>query len=697
MRLGSLRNAVSIRRIQAACLAGAVAVGPSVSIAHSDSGSASASASSSALRAQSTSPGYWMLDSAGNVYPFGSAAGYGSASSLGVASSMSALPNGTGYWVVSQSGSVDSFGSATAFSLPTKPTSDVVAIATTHDGNGYWITTSQGQVIAAGDAVTYGSPVGSNLNSPIVGMVSTPDSGGYWLLGGDGGIFAYGDAGFFGSTGNLRLNAPAIAMASTATGKGYWFVASDGGVFAFGDAGFFGSTYQLNPAQPAGKSNSIAPVNKPVKGIVGTADGNGYWMVASDGGVFAFGDAGFVGSLGSNPPVNPIVGFASVGPSAGGSGTGNSGVPACSAPASAQDNLVSSPAAPHGIFVLAGSTPLAQTTEGQDIQQYLLSNPDVCGATVFVNWSLIDNGPSASPRYNWSVIDDLIAPWQQVGKVVNLLLDVSGFQDSVMQGVPSWLQPQLQTVTCGASIQPVYWQSVFVSAWQNYVTAVEQHYASDPNIGYLRIGVADGAQTLIVGTQSAGTCQDSWNAAGYQTQWPACVQQMISFAGSLNSPKQLIVSFNDYSNYPAASQVYQWDAQYGVGTGFSGLQSFDATAFQSGQPCGKQDTNWCALDDQYAGKIPFFVQTLGSSYPGTGVTVFEPNQMEAQSTGPLPPLLQTALASHVQIYEIYSQDLLLAFDPSWPGYSQYSAQYIQSFATLAGTVGTAGGVSPSAG
>jgi hypothetical protein len=30
-------------------------------------------------------------------------------------------------------------------------------------------------------------------------------------------------------------------MASTPDGGGYWLVAADGGVFSFGDAGFFGS------------------------------------------------------------------------------------------------------------------------------------------------------------------------------------------------------------------------------------------------------------------------------------------------------------------------------------------------------------------------------------------------------------------------------------------------------------------------
>jgi hypothetical protein len=71
-------------------------------------------------------------------------------------------------------------------------------------------------------------------------------------------------------------------MSATTDGQGYWFVASDGGIFAFGDAGFHGSM---------GGSPLAAP-------IVGMATDNatgGYWLVGSDGGIFSF-DAPFYGS-----------------------------------------------------------------------------------------------------------------------------------------------------------------------------------------------------------------------------------------------------------------------------------------------------------------------------------------------------------------------------------------------------------------
>src|SRR5256885_17236735 len=72
-------------------------------------------------------------------------------------------------------------------------------------------------------------------------------------------------------------------MTRTPTGNGYWLVASDGGIFAFGDATFHGST-------------GATPLAKPIVGMTATPTGNGYWLVASAGGIFSFGDAPLPGS-----------------------------------------------------------------------------------------------------------------------------------------------------------------------------------------------------------------------------------------------------------------------------------------------------------------------------------------------------------------------------------------------------------------
>ena len=86
-------------------------------------------------------------------------------------------------------------------------------------------------------------------------------------------------------------------MAATSDGHGYWLVAADGGVFAFGDARFDGSMGGTH-------------LNAPVVGISATPDGGGYWLAAADGGVFAFGDAPFEGSMAGSPLSGPVVGIA---------------------------------------------------------------------------------------------------------------------------------------------------------------------------------------------------------------------------------------------------------------------------------------------------------------------------------------------------------------------------------------------------
>jgi hypothetical protein len=78
---------------------------------------------------------------------------------------------------------------------------------------------------------------------------------------------------------------------------GYSLAATDGGVFAFGDAAFHGSLGGTH-------------LNAPIVGVASTADGFGYWLAATDGGVFAFGDAAFHGSLGGTHLNAPIVGVA---------------------------------------------------------------------------------------------------------------------------------------------------------------------------------------------------------------------------------------------------------------------------------------------------------------------------------------------------------------------------------------------------
>src|SRR6266513_2008682 len=62
----------------------------------------------------------------------------------------------------------------------------------------------------------------------------------------------------------LRPGAGPMERSSFRGGAGYWLLAKDGGVFAFGDAKYYGPNRN--------QGNDIA-------GMAATATGNGYWTV----------------------------------------------------------------------------------------------------------------------------------------------------------------------------------------------------------------------------------------------------------------------------------------------------------------------------------------------------------------------------------------------------------------------------------
>ena len=128
------------------------------------------------------------------------------------------------------------------------------------------------------------------------GVDFSPAQGG-WQTSANGSVWAFGGTVPYGSM-TAQLHDPVVGMAATPDGRGYWLVASDGGVFTMGDAGFYGSLGDTH-------------LNRPIVGMASTPDGRGYWLVASDGGIFTGGDAAFYGSLGDTHLNRPIVGMAS--------------------------------------------------------------------------------------------------------------------------------------------------------------------------------------------------------------------------------------------------------------------------------------------------------------------------------------------------------------------------------------------------
>lgn len=88
-----------------------------------------------------------------------------------------------------------------------------------------------------------------------------------------------------------------VGGGATPDGQGYWLVGSDGGIFTHGNAPFNGSEGGVK-------------LNAAVVGVGVHPSQYGYWIVAADGGIFCFGACKFFGSPGNlhlNAPVKGMM------------------------------------------------------------------------------------------------------------------------------------------------------------------------------------------------------------------------------------------------------------------------------------------------------------------------------------------------------------------------------------------------------
>jgi hypothetical protein len=144
--------------------------------------------------------GYWLYTAYGNVYSSSGADWYGSpaASQAGnsLITGMAATPDGRGYWLVDSAGQVFHYGDARSLRVQPAPSAvrPVTGIVASPTG-GYWLYNATGNVYTSSGAKWYGSPYASGTGDrSIAGLAPTSDGHGYWLVDSAGRVFAYGDA-----------------------------------------------------------------------------------------------------------------------------------------------------------------------------------------------------------------------------------------------------------------------------------------------------------------------------------------------------------------------------------------------------------------------------------------------------------------------------------------------------------------------
>jgi hypothetical protein len=315
------------------------------------------------------------------------------------------------------------------------------------------------------------------------------------------------------------------------------------------------------------------------------------------------------------------------------------------------------------------------------------------------------NSAAAFTAYDFSTDDPLIAAWNNAGKRTNIIVwavqdgtKSTGCSNYALSGVTACATPGYLWTALGSSNYATCWEQsggpvtqqipnynspVFQSNYENAMAALVAHYQTNPKVGYIRFGLGRGGETFPAfgwDRDDDPACQTAFQSWGLsnRTQWQTYLGTILNAEAALGSGKQLMVGLNGVNppNIQAPDYVASVAAPLGIGFGSQGWQAADINN------CSGAQADWCNLFRAYQYQVPLELQTATKSC-AAGMTC-----TSNAVTGDLPSLLVWAAANHANIFEIYWQDWLIAYDAAYQASVRVSsatgASYLQALQATAG-------------
>jgi hypothetical protein len=158
-------------------------------------------------------------------------------------------------------------------------------------------------------------------------------------------------------------------------------------------------------------------------------------------------------------------------------------------------------------------------------------NPDLAGVVLVYYWSEIE--PERG-TFDWSQIENDMAPWVAAGKKVILRISTSGvaswYPPYSGSGTPQWVYDDGATaVTDSGETIPVYWDQAYLTDYASFVQSFAAQFDGNPSVAFIEPGIGMGGETLPETNASASGIA-SWGADGYSDPlWLNTVEQIASF------------------------------------------------------------------------------------------------------------------------------------------------------------------------
>jgi Beta-galactosidase len=161
----------------------------------------------------------------------------------------------------------------------------------------------------------------------------------------------------------------------------------------------------------------------------------------------------------------------------------------------------------------------------------LAANPYIAGAHLGFYWSELE---PQQGQYDWSPIDQAMAPWISHGKQVILRVSTSGWTSWAppysQNGTPAWvyhLGVASVTETDG-SVLPQYWNPLFLQHFAEFVRAFALRYDGNPKVAYIDVGLGVGGEAKVDSHNSNPNQLTLWKQIGYTNAlWWSTVQSIM--------------------------------------------------------------------------------------------------------------------------------------------------------------------------
>jgi hypothetical protein len=341
-----------------------------------------------------------------------------------------------------------------------------------------------------------------------------------------------------------------------------------------------------------------------------------------------------------------------------------------------------------------------------DYLQYVL--PHVDGVSLEAWWSKIEssNG-NKSGGYDFSKYDEMAKTflndphWSADKKIIIVISPISHKGNNI--NTPSYVftrewaksvgAPPLDVCTCdnygeeksrasnGCSNRggdttgfPAVFEEPFKAALKNLYAAVIKHYNSvswHSQIAYIRLGTAVGGESFPWCSGQLRDLVSPQTPARLKAVWTGYTEEMYAYEAGLGAAYPLMTATNGGQNSIVDATWSQQEAadavSHGLVLGSQGLQMRDISSHKAGQSCSN---DFCNIYNQHYPRSAILEMQTASPTDPAG----------QQRPGSLVDLLPFAIARHANAFELFPQDLFIAYNPNYnppdkPGYNQFHAAY----------------------